>query len=389
MSDDIVKLRRTEEQFQAFVTCAPIGIASSYLDGRVFDANDAYLDMIGYTREELMAGNVRWDDLTPTEWLPLDHAAIEEATAHGRCRAFEKEYITRDGKRIPILVGFALVGPTREEALAFTVDLSAQKLAEAEVRRLNAELEERVATRTVELEAANKELEAFCYAVSHDLRAPLRSIDGFAYALLQDYEDKLDDEGREFVGRIRSASKRMDELISALLVLSRLTISELDHQEVPISELALAIVAELEHANPLRSICFVIQPDLIVIGDRRMLRSLLENLLSNAVKFSAGKSDVKVEFGREGQDGPFYVKDNGVGFDMSQSSKLFQPFERLHSPKEFTGSGIGLATVHRIVRKHGGRIWADAQVDQGATFYFTFTPYSAKDRKRLESQGNG
>jgi len=382
MSEEIERLRRVEEQFQAFVTCAPIGIVSSHLDGRVFEANDTYLEMIGFTREELKDGGIRWSDLTPPEWSKAHEAAIEEARLKGRCKAFEKEYVTREGKRIPILVGFALVGPTREETLAFTIDLSAQKQAEAEVRRLNAELEERVATRTIELEAANRELEAFCYAVSHDLRAPLRSIDGFAYALIQDYEEKLDDEGREFIGRIRSSSKRMDELISALLSLSRITTTELDRQDVNLSELAYGAFSDLQLANPQRNISLSIQPDMIVKGDRRMLQAVLDNLLNNAVKFSSNQPSAEIVFGREGLVGPFFVRDNGVGFDMTQSSKLFQPFERLHSPKEFAGSGIGLATVHRIIRKHGGKIWAEAEVDKGATFYFTLTPEAARDRTK-------
>ncbi len=371
MSVEFERLKQAEERFLAFSKSAPIGLITSHLDGRVLDANDALLKMIGYTHEDLQAGLIRWDNLTPTDQLHIDVAAIEEAKKSGSSAAYEKEYITKSGSRIPVLIGFVLVGVNHEEALAFVVDLSSQKKAEAEIRRLNSELEERVAERTSELAAANRELEAFCYSVSHDLRAPLRSIDGFAFALLQDYEDKLDADGVEFIGRIRNSSKRMDELISALLSLSRLTTTPLERQQVDLSLMADAVVAEIRLHNPVRNIEFDIERDLVVSGDPRMLRAVLDNLLGNAAKFSGYKESSLISFGRKVPKGPFCIKDNGVGFDMAQSEKLFKPFERLHSPREFTGSGIGLATVQRIVHKHGGRIWAEAEVNEGATFYFT------------------
>jgi len=241
---------------------------------------------------------------------------------------------------------------------------------QSETDRLR-ELEARVALRTAELAASNKELEAFCYAVSHDLRAPLRSIDGFAYALMQDYGSKLDEDGVEFIDRIRSAAKRMDDLISALLSLSRLTTVEMEPQTIEVSELAHEVVSELNQRYADRPPAVSIQSCLTVRGDRRMLRAVLENLFGNAFKFSASVPHPKIEFGLHEEQGCFYVRDNGVGFDMTQSSKLFQPFERMHGPREFPGSGIGLATVLRIVRKHGGTVRAEAEVGKGATFYFT------------------
>ena len=370
MTENQGHIHSIEERFKAFVQGAPIGIASSTVDGRIVDANDTYLEMIGYSREELERGEIRWTDITPPEWVHLDEEVIREGQITGRTRAFEKEYIAKDGRRVPILIGFALTGPKREDAIVYTIDLSAQKRAEEEVRRLNAELERRVAERTAELEASNRELEAFCYAVSHDLRAPLRSIDGFAYALSQDYSEKLDDEGRDFIGRIRYSAKRMDELISALLTLSRITTSELVHQTVDLSELAETVAAELTQSNMMRELQFDIQPGMTVLGDRRMIRSLLDNLLNNAVKFSASRSIAKISVSQDPESGWFKVTDNGVGFDMAQSAKLFQPFERLHSPREYSGNGIGLATVYRVIRKHGGKISAEAKVDEGATFSF-------------------
>lgn len=367
----VLRNRRTEARLQAFVDFAPIGMVFSHLDGRVLEANQAFLSLLGYSREELEQGQIHWDAITPPEYLHLDYEAIAEAKETGFSRTYEKEYVGKSGKRIHILIGFILVGPTREEAVAFVVDISAQKEAEDEVRRLNSELEGRVEQRTKEFEAANKELEAFCYSVSHDLRAPLRSIDGFAFALVQDYEDKLDSEGVDFLHRIRGAAKRMDELISALLALSRLTRSELDLERVNVSELAEIVAADLQRQNPMANVEISIQANLSARADRKMLQVLVDNLFSNAAKFSAKAAHPRIEFGRVEPNGPFFVRDNGVGFDMKDSSKLFQPFERLHSPREFSGNGIGLATVQRIVRKHGGTIWAEAEVDNGATFYFT------------------
>jgi PAS domain S-box-containing protein len=370
MSDQSGHRHTIEERYEAFVKGAPIGIATSTVGGRIVDANDTYLEMIGYSREELERGEILWRNITPPEWVLLDEEVIREGQTTGRTRAFEKEYIAKDGRRVPILIGFALMGVDREDAIVYTIDLSAQKKAEAEVKRLNTELERRVAERTAELEAANKELEAFCYAVSHDLRAPLRSIDGFAYALSQDYEAKLDAEGKDFISRIRYSAKRMDELISALLTLSRITTSDLVRQSVDLSELADTVAFELTQANLMRNIQFEIQPHMTVQGDKRMIRSLLDNLMNNAVKFTAPRLNARISVVQDPDTGWFSVTDNGVGFDMAQASKLFKPFERLHSPREFAGNGIGLATAYRVVRKHGGKITAEAEVDAGTKISF-------------------
>jgi len=366
-----VRIQRAEERLQAFVDFAPIGMIFSHLDGRVLEANDAFLSLIGFTREDLQSGEIHWDRLTPAEYLPLDYAAIAEAKETGRSRTYEKEYLTKSGTRVHVLLGFILVGPTRDEAVAFIVDITAQNQAEEEVRRLNAELEERVKRRTTEIEATNRELEAFCYSVSHDLRAPLRSIDGFAYALFQDYEAKLDSDAIDFINRIRGSAKRMDELISALLALSRLTRVELDEEKVDLSELAESVAAEIVQQFPDREILITVQPQMTVRADRRMLCVVIDNLIGNAIKFTSKAPKAVIAVGLDKDTGAFFVKDNGVGFNMEESSKLFQPFERLHSPKDFNGSGIRLATVQRIVRKHGGNIWAEAEMDKGATFFFT------------------
>jgi signal transduction histidine kinase/HAMP domain-containing protein len=243
-----------------------------------------------------------------------------------------------------------------------------------QVQHYAAELEQRVAERTAQLEAANKELEAFSYSVSHDLRAPLRSIDGFSQALLEDYAESLDAQGQDFLRRIRNATQRMGELIDALLILARVTRADLQREVSDLSDMARAVVAELRRQEPTRQVEWVIADGLKVSGDARLLRVVLENLLSNAWKFSAKQPAARIEFGALEPTGGLltcFVRDNGAGFDMAYADKLFGAFQRLHRGDEFPGTGVGLATVQRVIHRHGGRIWAEASVGQGATFYFT------------------
>jgi signal transduction histidine kinase len=250
----------------------------------------------------------------------------------------------------------------------------ASSLAEAkanEVRALNATLEERVRQRTAELETSNRELEAFSYSVSHDLRAPLRTVDGFSLALEEDYADAVDLTGRDYIARVRSAVQRMGQLIDALLQLSRITRAELDRATFDMSELANSIAAAIRLENPGRQIEFRIEPGLSAAGDSRLMRVALENLLGNSVKFTSKISAALVEFGWDQEENAFYVRDNGAGFDMDYAGKLFGAFHRLHGDKDFKGSGIGLATVARVIHRHHGRIWALAAVNRGATFWFT------------------
>ena len=248
-----------------------------------------------------------------------------------------------------------------------------RQLADEEIRRLNAELERRVSERTAELTAVNKELEAFSYSVSHDLRAPLRSIDGFSQALLEDYREKLDEQGKDYLQRVRAAAQRMGQLIDDLLGLSRVTRREMRYETFNLSQIAQSVAAELQRREPKRQVSFVIAEGLMANGDVRLLRVVLENLLGNAWKFTSNNNRASIEFGVIENEGnlTYFVHDDGAGFDMAYADKLFGAFQRLHSVTEFEGTGIGLATVQRIVHRHGGRIWAEGAVGQGATVYFT------------------
>ncbi len=227
-----------------------------------------------------------------------------------------------------------------------------------------------------QLKAANQELEAFSYSVSHDLRAPLRSIDGFSQALLEDYADRFDDQGRHYLTRVRAGTQRMGELIDDLLQLSRVTRAEIRRETVDLSALADSVVADLKRAEPQRRVDVVIQPGLQTEGDAKLLRIALVNLLSNAWKFTGRQPAARIELGAQDNGGErvFYMRDNGVGFDMAYAGKLFGAFQRLHAQGEFPGTGIGLATVQRIINRHGGRVWAEAAVNQGASFYFALPP---------------
>jgi light-regulated signal transduction histidine kinase (bacteriophytochrome) len=224
-----------------------------------------------------------------------------------------------------------------------------------------------------ELSAVNKELEAFSYSVSHDLRAPLRSVDGFSKAILEDYADKLDEQGKDYLQRVRAASQRMAQLIDDLLNLSRVTRSDMRCEPVNLSALAQTIAEELKKTQPGRQVEFVIKEGLTVNGDARLLKLVLENLLSNSWKFTAKHTSARIELGVERPDGKFayFVRDDGAGFDMAYVEKLFTPFQRLHAPTEFLGTGIGLALVQRIIHRHGGRVWAKGEVEKGAKIYFT------------------
>jgi light-regulated signal transduction histidine kinase (bacteriophytochrome) len=264
---------------------------------------------------------------------------------------------------MPGSIGQDIVGLVQVE------DVTKRLRAEAEVHALNRTLEARVALRTRELSQANQELEAFAYSVSHDLRAPLRAIDGFSRILAERYSDTLDEAGQAYLGRVRNAASRMGELIDALLKMSRLGRGAVKRERIDLSRMAGEIIDELRADDRDHDVQAYITPSLFVDGDATLLRNLLGNLIGNAWKFTRGSAHPRIEFGQQGKE--FYVRDNGAGFAQEYVDKLFRPFQRLHEQNQFAGHGIGLASVKRIVERHGGIIRAEGREGEGATFYFT------------------
>ena len=257
--------------------------------------------------------------------------------------------------------------------------------AQAEIGALNAELEVRVDQRTAELVLANKNLEAFTYSVAHDLRSPLRALSGYSEALTEDYGDRLDETGRWYADRIQAATERMGKLIDDLLLLAQVSRTDMNTEPVDLSAEVPAITAELHAREPGRAVRFAIHDGVRVTADRSLIRTVLQNLVENAWKFTAKSQDATIEFGTTpaGGTGPggtgtcYYIRDNGAGFNPAFAGKLFQPFQRLHAVAEFPGTGIGLASVQRIIERHGGRVWAEGAVGHGATFYFTLNATQA------------
>jgi PAS domain S-box-containing protein len=350
---------------------APCGYHSLDARGVFVRVNDYELRLLGYGREELL-GKVSFADVVTPVSLAVFRERFPRFIEQGRVHNLEFNLVRRDGQVIPILLSATAV---RDEAGAFVmsrstlIDIADRKQAEAQIQALNTALAQRAAA----LEAANRELEAFSYSVSHDLRAPLRSIDGFSLALLEDYGPQLEGDAQDYLHRVRAAAQRMALLIEDLLDLSRVARSELRWEKVALSDLAEDIARELQQAEPQRVAAFVIQPQVTAQGDARLLRLVLENLIGNAWKFTARQPEAIIEFGARAEpDGQvFYVRDNGAGFDMAYAQRLFGAFQRLHDQHEYAGTGIGLATVQRIIHRHQGRVWAESQVGAGATFYFT------------------
>jgi PAS domain S-box-containing protein len=374
---DITERKRAEAENLLLATAieqAAETVVITDRDAKIQYANPAFTRTTGYAREEALGQNPRL--LKSDQHDAKFYQELWAALTTGKLWRGEFTNRRKDGT---LYTEEATIAPVRDASgeianyIAIKSDITERKHAEQELHRLNIELEERVRSRTAELEAANRELEAFAHSVSHDLRAPLRGIDGWSLALLEDCGERLDAQGRKHLDRVPSQAQHMGRLIDDLLHLSRVSRAELVPITVDLTSLAETIVRPLKEANPGRSVEFSLEPNLTCTGDPRLLEIALTNLLNNAVKFTGLCATARVEFGKAEFEGKpaFFVRDNGVGFDMAYAGLLFAPFQRLHKASEFPGTGIGLATVQRVIHRHGGRIWAQAQVGEGAAFYFT------------------
>jgi PAS domain S-box-containing protein len=348
-----LSLRQSEERYRTLVDHALVGIGI-HQNGRIVFANKELPNMLGYALEEGIGLSIA-ERIHPDERDFIMARARRRQAGGNEPETYEIRLLKKDGSVLYALISNAVLEYNGQPATLMTIaDITDTK------------------TR-VELEQANKELEAFSYSVSHDLRAPLRSINGFSEALLEDYADQLDDTGKDYLHRVRAASQHMAQLIDDLLKLSRLTRAEMHYERVDLSALAQIVATELKETAPERVVEFVIAEGVVADGDAPLLRVVLENLLSNAWKFTGKHPRATIEFGVSQQEGQpvYFVRDDGAGFDMAYVNKLFVPFQRLHRSTEFEGTGIGLATVQRIIHRHGGSVWVEGEVGKGATFYFT------------------
>jgi PAS domain S-box-containing protein len=365
-------LRASERRFaQAFYDNPALMSITRLSDHKYLDVNDRWVRVVGVAREQAVGRTAQEIGFRHR------HNAAElyrRLCADKSVRDIEFTADLPDGRVMHGLASASVIDVDGEPGVLWaSLDLTRRLQAEAQVHHLNAELERRVAERTAQLAVANQELESFAYSVSHDLRAPLRSIDGFSKALLEDYAHALDDEGQDYLNRVRSASQRMGDLIDDLLNLSRVSRGELRPAPVDLSELARRLIDGFRTQHPDRGVDVVLEPKVCAVGDPNLLRVVMDNLLGNAWKYTSRMANARIEFGMTERNGQrvYHVRDNGAGYDPAYADKLFKPFQRLHRPDEFEGHGIGLATVLRVVSRHGGRAWAHGQVDNGATFYFT------------------
>ena len=366
---DISERKRAEEEVDRFFTLSLDLLCILGTDGYFKRLNPAWETTLGYTDAELRA--VPFINFVHADDRPATLAMDAMLSAGQPVGPFENRFRCKDGSYRWMLWKSAGSGD-RKLIYAAACDITERKAAENSIADLNRASQ----LRNMELEAANKELEAFSYSVSHDLRTPLRSLDGFSLALMEDYGDKLDGEGQENLHRIRAASQRMGQLIDDLMNLSRVTRVEMSREKVDVSKMARDVAEEVRLSEPGRAVEFVIADNLFANTDARLLRIVLTNLLSNAWKFTGKRSLARIEFGSSVENGTdsYFVRDNGAGFNMLYAQKLFGAFQRLHGATEFPGTGIGLAIVQRIVHRYGGRVWAEAKLDGGATFHFTLQP---------------
>lgn len=373
--------RGAEAKLERLLGSMPDALVIINAEGRIIGCNVQTEKLFGYSDRELLGERMAL--LVPERFRQSQrqHYASffsQRGTRVPTTTTTEVFGLHRDGREFPIEV---TTKPLLEKkGLVVTSamrDITGRKEAEDQISKLNQELKERA----LELETANKELEAFSYSVSHDLRSPLQNIDNFSQILVEDYANRLDENGREYVARLRGSCQHMEDIINALLALSNMMRSELVVEHFDLSALANGVADDMKQKDPDRLVEWIISDGLTAEGDAQLLRVVLENLFGNAWKFTANRARARIEFGALPQSNgirTYFVRDDGAGFDMSRASKLFTPFKRLHDQSEFRGTGIGLATVQRVIHRHRGKIWAEGAVDRGATFCFTLNGESGE-----------
>jgi len=349
-------------------------IITKSLDGTVLTWNASAEKLFGYRADEMIGQKITL--LYQPAW-ELQESEITLRIIEGmEFKQLETTFIAKDKSIIDVAVTLSPIKNSQGNIIGISKivrDIRDKKQIESRIQAINSELERKVTERTLQLQNAYDEMEAFTYSVSHDLRSPLRATDGFSQALLEDYANQLDSTAQDYLQRIRAASQKMASLIDDLLQLSRQTRTDMNPESINLSKMAEEVIADLKQQEPDREVDVIIAPNITAHADAHLLRIALVNLLGNAWKYTAHKSVARIEFNvkKENNETVFFIQDNGAGFDMAYSDKLFKPFQRLHSAQEFSGNGIGLAMVYRIVKRHLGRVWAEASPEVGATFFFT------------------
>lgn len=366
-------LHESEEKFsKAFAASPDSIIISSVKDGKFIDVNDSFLTETGYSREEIIG----FSSLEKDIWANKKDRAqmFKEINEKGHVRDFETLFRRKSGEIRSVLISSEMIEINGQPSMILVVsDITTRKQAEEEIRQLNLTLEKRVEERTSQLMAINKELEAFSYSVSHDLRAPLRAIDGYTSILIEDYQPLLDEEGKRICKIISDESQRMGHLIDDLLRFSRLGRSDMVKTQIDMTHMAQTAFDRLSIENENPSVKFILHDLPDSIGDPALMNQVWTNLIANALKFTSKKKEPVIEISstQKNNETTYFIHDNGAGFDMAFTEKLFGVFQRLHTEDEFSGTGVGLAIVKRIIHRHGGKIWAEGGIDKGATFYFT------------------